>query len=91
MMGHLIEAEALFARAEKIIAEAKGPRTFRRITLKSGLLVRRVRLLLVQKRYGRAILHFCRGYFLAWEYRLRYGMPQRVKQYHRVIISTLKR
>ncbi|HEY2390209.1 MAG TPA: hypothetical protein VGK22_03475 [Candidatus Angelobacter sp.] len=81
-LGALREAEDLFARATEIIAGIGGPRTFRQVTLESGLFARRTQLCLAQKRYVEAVRCFIRGYMLAWEYRLRYGMPQRVRQYH---------
>jgi tetratricopeptide (TPR) repeat protein len=94
LLGELSEAEDLFALATKIIAEHKDPRTFQRVTLESGLLARRIKLCLARKRYASAAKCFLRGYSLAWEYRLIYGMPQRVRQYHqglcRAVGSTLR-
>jgi hypothetical protein len=83
MSGKFTEAESFFARATDILAGMPSHRTFHRVTVESGLLARRTKLALNQKRYASAVRHFIRGYLLAWEYRIRYGMPQRVKQYHR--------
>lgn len=85
MLGELSRAEELFASATTIFAVSEGFRTFQRITLESGLLARRIPLCLAQKRYASAAKCFVRGYWLAWEYRFRYRMPQRVRQYHRGI------
>jgi hypothetical protein len=90
MSGKLTEAESLFARATDILAGMPGPTTFRHVTLKSGLLARRTMLALGQKRYQNAVKHFICGYLLAWEYRIRYGMPQRVRQYHRGLWQAMK-
>lgn len=77
-LGALLEGENLFVRATEIIAGIGGPRTFRQVTLESGLFTRRTQLYFAQKRYIKAVQCFIRGYMLAWEYRLRYGMRQRV-------------
>ncbi len=89
-LGELSEAEALFARATTIIAGNDGPRTFQRVTLESGLLARRIKLCLARKQYACAVKCFIRGYSLAWEYRLRYRMPQRVRQYHQGLCRAVK-
>jgi hypothetical protein len=85
MLGELSRAEELFASATTIIAVSEGLRTFQRVTLESGLFARRIPLCLAQRRYASAVKCFIRGYWLALEYRFRYRMPQRVRQYHRGI------
>lgn len=85
MLGELSRAEELFASATTITAVSEGLRTFQRVTLESGLFARRIPLCLAQRRYASAVKSFIRGYWLAWEYRFRYRMPQRVRQYHRAI------
>lgn len=89
MLGELAAAESLFTRATNIIGRTKGARTFERVTLECGLMARRIQLCLAQRRYIRAAACFIHGYALAWEYRLRYGMPQRVRQYHRAIYGSV--
>jgi hypothetical protein len=83
--GKLADAEALFVRAAAIMAEDRGRRTFRQVTLRSGIHARRALLAVAQRRYWSAIAHLATGYLLAWEYRIRFGMPNRLRQYHRPI------
>jgi hypothetical protein len=67
MLGELTEAENPFERAIKIIKGMHGPKSFRSVTLESGLLARWTNLSLAQKRYTIAAKHFIRGYLLARE------------------------
>jgi tetratricopeptide (TPR) repeat protein len=89
LLGKLAEAEQLLNRSAEIVKKLGAPKTFESVSFECGLLAHHARLSFAQRRYAAAAKHFCQGYVLAWEYRLRYGMPQRVTQYHRGLFQAL--
>lgn len=91
MIGKFTEAENLFTQAISILNTTRDLRPFHRVTLKCGLLARQTRLEMAQGRLVATLWCFLRGYRLAWVYKVRYGMGQRVLQYHAALRQIFRR
>jgi len=89
MCGKLMEAEYLFGCAATILEGTRRHRSFNQVSLECGMFARRAKLAALQKRYWCASRYFLRGYHLALIYKYRYGMGQRLRQYHDALLSII--
>ncbi len=87
--GKLMDAECLFRRAAFILDGIPSHQSFNRVSLECGMFARRAKLAALQKRYWCASRYFLYGYHLALIYKYRYGMGQRLRQYHDALLALL--